>query len=561
MIGLASKATCAPSADTIAAIPEVDYVVIVGGSFDLLLEVVCEDDDHLLALLQRQDPLDPRRPRAPRRSPTSASTSRRTPGEPDERPRTEAHAATRARRSSRTGTCGCTSAGSASYGPTHDVPIIVRGEGCYVWDATRQALPRRAVGALHRAGRARPRRARRGRGRDQAETLEYFPIWTYAHPPAIELAARLAELAPGDLNRVFFTSGGSEAVESAWKLARQYFRAIGEGAAPQGDRAARSRTTARRSARSRSPACPRLRTPFEPLTPGRVARREHQPLPAPARRRREGVHARGHRRDRGARSSSRVPRPSPRCSSSRCRTPAAASCLPTGYFERVREICDRYGVLLVSDEVICAFGRLGEMFGVRALRLPARHDHVREGAHERLLAARRGDLSRPPRRAVPRGHRVVLARHHLRRPPGELRGRRSPTSTCSSAKACSSTSAPTRPGSGSGSRRCATSRSSATSAAPGYFLALELVTDQQTRRGLQRRGVGASCCADSSRRACSRPGSICRTDDRGDPVVQLAPPLDRRPRRVRRDRGDPAHRARPRRGSGSARDRTSERAP
>ena len=75
---------------------------------------------------------------------------------------------------------------------------------------------------------------------------------------------------------------------------------------------------------------------------------------------------------------------------------------PEGYFQRVREICDRYGVLLVSDEVICAFGRLGEMFGARALRLPPRHDHVREGTHERVLAARRGDLSRPPRRAVPR---------------------------------------------------------------------------------------------------------------------------------------------------------------
>ena len=68
-----------------------------------------------------------------------------------------------------------------------------------------------------------PRRRARRR-----EKLGYFPIWTYAHPTAIQLAARLAELAPGDLNRVFFTTGGSEAVESAWKLARQYFRLTGE---------------------------------------------------------------------------------------------------------------------------------------------------------------------------------------------------------------------------------------------------------------------------------------------------------------------------------------------
>src|SRR6476660_8506733 len=62
--------------------------------------------------------------------------------------------------------------------------------------------------------------------REQAEQLAYFPIWNYAHPPAIELAGRVADLAPGDLNRVFFTSGGAEAVESTWKPDRQYFRAI-----------------------------------------------------------------------------------------------------------------------------------------------------------------------------------------------------------------------------------------------------------------------------------------------------------------------------------------------
>ena len=104
----------------------------------------------------------------------------------------------------------------------------------------------------------------------QAETLEYFPIWSYAHPPAIELAAKLAELAPGDLNRVFFTTGGSEAVESAWKLARQYFRAKGEGQ--------RYKVIARDTAYHGTTlgalaitGVPSLRTPFEPLTPGALA--------------------------------------------------------------------------------------------------------------------------------------------------------------------------------------------------------------------------------------------------------------------------------------------------
>ncbi len=74
---------------------------------------------------------------------------------------------------------------------------------------------------------------------------------------------------------------------------------------------------------------------------------------------------------------------------------------PPGYFERVREICDEHDVLLVSDEVICAFGRLGEMFGATQVRLPARHDHVRQGPDVRLLAARRDDRVRPPDGAVP----------------------------------------------------------------------------------------------------------------------------------------------------------------
>ena len=62
----------------------------------------------------------------------------------------------------------------------------------------------------------------------QAGDLGYFPLWSYAHPAAIDLAERLADNAPGDLNRVFFTTGGGEAVETAWKLAKQYFKLTGK---------------------------------------------------------------------------------------------------------------------------------------------------------------------------------------------------------------------------------------------------------------------------------------------------------------------------------------------
>ena len=108
-----------------------------------------------------------------------------------------------------------------------DVPIMAEGKGCYLWDAEGNRYLD-ALSGLFTVQLGHGRADLAEAARVQAETLEYFPIWSYAHPPAIELAAKLAELAPGDLNRVFFTTGGSEAVESAWKLARQYFQAIGQ---------------------------------------------------------------------------------------------------------------------------------------------------------------------------------------------------------------------------------------------------------------------------------------------------------------------------------------------
>src|SRR6202789_555413 len=110
---------------------------------------------------------------------------------------------------------------------THEVPVIVRGEGAYVWDQHGKRYLDGLAGLFtSQLGHGRMELAEAGA--KQAGTLAYFPLWTYAHPRAIELAERVASYAPGDLNRVFFTTGGSEAVESAWKLARQYFKAIGQ---------------------------------------------------------------------------------------------------------------------------------------------------------------------------------------------------------------------------------------------------------------------------------------------------------------------------------------------
>ncbi|HEY4610867.1 MAG TPA: aminotransferase class III-fold pyridoxal phosphate-dependent enzyme, partial [Ilumatobacteraceae bacterium] len=101
----------------------------------------------------------------------------------------------------------------------HEVPVIARGEGCYVWDQH---------GKRYLDGLSGLFTVQVGHGRAelgeaaarQAQTLGYFPVWSFAHEPAIELAARLAALAPGDLNRVFLTPSGGEAIDTAIKLAR-----------------------------------------------------------------------------------------------------------------------------------------------------------------------------------------------------------------------------------------------------------------------------------------------------------------------------------------------------
>ena len=244
-----------------------------------------------------------------------------------------------------------------------DIPVFVRGDGPYLFDDK---------GTRYLDGLSGLFTVQVGHGRAdiaaaaarQGEQLAYYPIWSAAHPTAIELAARLAGLAPGDLNRVFCTSGGSEAVESAWKLARAYFRATGE---PQ-----RHKVIARHLAYHGTTmgalsitGLAAIKTQFEPLVPG-------------------ALHVANTNRFRsvyGPEVTADDERFSEACAAAieqaivmaGPETVAAVylepvqntgGCFPPppGYFRRVREICDRYGVLLVSDEVICGFGRLGTMF-------------------------------------------------------------------------------------------------------------------------------------------------------------------------------------------------------
>src|SRR5918998_1532190 len=113
-----------------------------------------------------------------------------------------------------------------NYGPDVEIPIIVRGEGCYVYDE-HGARYLDGLSALFCVNSGHGRAELADAAAAQIRELGFFTNWSYAHPRAIELAQRIAGLAPPGLQRVFFTSGGSEAVESAWKLVRAYHRLRG----------------------------------------------------------------------------------------------------------------------------------------------------------------------------------------------------------------------------------------------------------------------------------------------------------------------------------------------
>jgi hypothetical protein len=203
------------------------------------------------------------------------------------------------------------------------VPIITRGEGAHIWDDTgRRYLDGLSGLFVVQAGHGRQELAEAAA--KQASTLGFFPLWSYAHPEAIQLAERLAHLAPGDLNRVFFTTGGGEAVESAWKLAKQYFKLTGK---PM-----KHKVISRAVAYHGTPqgalsitGIPDAKKYFEPLVPGAHKAPNtnfYRARSTATTSRRSGA---GRPTRSRSRSRWRAPTPSRRSSSSRCRTPAAAS--------------------------------------------------------------------------------------------------------------------------------------------------------------------------------------------------------------------------------------------
>ncbi len=397
-----------------------------------------------------------------------------------------------------------------------EIPIIVRGEGPYLWDEHgKRYLDGLSALFCSNVGHGREELAEAAAV--QMRELEFITNWSYAHPPAIELAARIAGLAPGDLNHVFFTSGGSEAVESAIKLARNYFRVIGKGQKHKliAREIAYHGTTLGALAVTGVPA---LRQPFEPHAPGgsHVPNTNSYRWPAD----RDLLWA-------ADQIAARIEFEGPDTVAAVFVEPVqnAGGCIvpQEGYFQRVREICDAYDVLLVSDEVICAWGRLGHWFGCErydyqpdiittAKGLTSAYvpmgamiasDRVYEPFSEGSATFAHGFTfaGHPVAAAVALANIEIFEREdlngHVLRKEGELR------QTLEDLREIPIV----------GDIRGA-----------GFFHAIELVKDRDSKQGFDSEEAEWLLRGFLSGELY-RQGLICRTDDRGDPVIQLAPPL------------------------------------
>ena len=397
-----------------------------------------------------------------------------------------------------------------------EIPIIVRGDGCYVWDEHGNRYLD-ALSALFCVNIGHGRADLVQAGADQARELGFFTNWSYAHPPAIELATRIASLAPGDLNRVFFTSGGSEAVESAIKLARQYFKVTGH---PN-----KHKLIAREIAYHgtslgalSATGVTALREPFEPLTPGghHVPNTNTYRL-APGMTEEWFAEAIAEKIEFEGPETVAAVILEPVQNAGGCFTP------PEGYFQRVREICDHYNVLLISDEVICAWGRLGEWFGSQ--RYGYQPDMITTAKALTSAYAPMGAVIASDRVAEPflhgtnsfihgftfAGHPVCAAiamanlvameregiLEHVRAHESEFREMLDSLLELPIV----------------GDVRGA-----------GYFHAIELVKDKETKESFDDQESETLLRGFLSGELYRR-GLICRADDRGDPVIQLSPPL------------------------------------
>ncbi len=265
----------------------------------------------------------------------------------------------------------------ASAWQSPDLPVIVRGEGCYVYDDQgRRFLD--GLSGLFCVNIGHGRSDIAAAAAKQMETLAYATNWSAAHPASIEAASLIAGLAPGDLDAVFFVSSGSEAVESAIKFARQYHRTQGQPGRTKIISREMSYHGTTMGALSVT-GLPSYREPFEPLLPGVF----HVPNTLGA-----TVPPGGSARDLACVEAIEevIEREGADTIAAIFAEPVqngrGALVPPEGYWAELRAICDRHGILLVADEVINSFGRLGRWFGVE-----------REGVVPDLLTFAKGSTS------------------------------------------------------------------------------------------------------------------------------------------------------------------------
>ena len=437
-------------------------------------------------------------------------------------------------------------------GGYHDgeVPIIVRGDGCYLEDAHGKRYLDALAGLFsvnigygfgEEIGEA---------AAAQMRELPFYTNWSYAHPRAIELASEVASLTPGDLNRLFFVSGGSEAVESAWKLARQYYSARGEMrtrvARIPGQRidpvvdydaaeAAALSTGRRWKAISRHIAyhgttmgalsingIPALRIPFEPLVPDvlhvRNTNRYHRPPEET-----EAEFTAFLLDDLEHTIEAAGPETVAMVIMEPVQNAGGAFTPPEGYWRGVRELCDRYDILLCADEVITGFGRVGAWFGSERYDIRPDLMTIAKGlsssyaaigavvASDRVMEPFMQDTSMYSHGITFGGHPVmsaialknieIMKRERIVEHVAETQDRFHETLS-----------------------QLLDLPIVGDVRGTGFFYAIELVKEKETRESFDDTECETLLRDFLSPRLFER-GLICRADDRGDPVIQISPPL------------------------------------
>src|SRR4051794_40009273 len=400
------------------------------------------------------------------------------------------------------------------------LPIIVSGDGCYLTDIDgRRYLDGLAglfavqIGYSHGEEIGEAAAA-------QMRELPFYTNWSYAHPRAIELAEEVASLAPGDLNRVFFVSGGSEAVESAWKLARQWHSENGERRWKAVSRNVAYHGTTMGALSING--VPSLRNMFEPLVPEVAHVRNTNRYHRPAGETEEEFTAfllddLEHTLDAMGPETVALVIMEP------VQNAGGSFVPPKGYFQGVREICDRYGILLAADEVICGFGRLGAWFGSE--KYDIRPDIITSAkglssAYASIGAVIASNKVAEPflRGSASFGHGITFGGHPVQcaialKNIEIMKRERIVEHVADQGDAFRSTLGQLLDLPIVGDVR-----------GTGFFYAIELVRDKETRETFSAEECESLLRGFLSPALFER-GLICRADDRGDPVIQISPPL------------------------------------